>query len=244
MDPVTKGGANRSGILNKKRMAGLGIFAVIVFIVLTPFILQGSRVKQIPFTSEAGFARLDSSEQWSSFSHSLNISERKARIEDFKLIFTKQDTIHSIRFGIVEQTADGYTNYQYHHCFSCELEEENGVRLTRNSSKEYLQYSQLLDADAFFEKLDQLKASGLLENSHSDYTLLVSSGWDEGIGLEGTYYDLTDGDFKEVDKDKHGVLYSGYNIQVIENDSDIGFETNEAAKTVFIGNFKEEENVQ
>lgn len=213
-------------------------FAMIPFIVicLGIYLLNQDDVKPIPFYKHSDFTSLNNSASWKEFKETLNISDYNAKIANFKLIIEDNKKIYSVKFDIIDHTDGKFTYYWYQNCYSC-TQEENKPFIKKFERQESPEYYHLMDANSFFTKLDLLKKEGFINNTSFPYNIIWLKGTNESIAYPGEYFLLLDKQLQKLEKSN--ARFSGYNLQVIGNNSPERFSTTEeTTRTIFISHFQ------
>ena len=199
--------------MSKKRVM---ISVIIGLIAAISMIYIGkNRVKQVPLYNHADFNTINSSQSWGEFREKLKISKQYSKIEYFKLIIDKNQEIHSLNLDVVDKVDGKYKIYHYQNCFSCERKEENQVYMNKSTLDTWSQYEDLVTAQEFFSKLDELKKEKFFGNHENEFILLKSSGRNEAIGLPGEYFVLNNKNIRKIDKTEN-TSYQGINLMVFE----------------------------
>ncbi|MQR87742.1 hypothetical protein GFV16_17735 [Bacillus megaterium] len=180
------------------------------------------------------------SKSWEFFRKEQQLSQHKAKIENFRLTLDRNQNISSMRFTVIDPSDDNsYTMLDYSSCFSCEDKGED--RLTVTSDKvdgKPAQYDRLMTADEFFSKVEILNNQHFFTASrYYAYTHLYSTGEYENTSYDGPYFVLEGTELKQLqtfhslDKD-----YRDYgSIQVIGSNSSGSYQTSEGTtKSVII----------
>ncbi|MGE7763314.1 hypothetical protein [Peribacillus sp. NPDC097895] len=221
--------------MNIKKWAISGTF-VLIAILTAIYYVNENYIKEVPLYKQTDFKTVNSQESWESFRGKLNISKRKVKIENFQLILDKKNNIYSVKFDLVDKDPGEYTIYHYRNCFSCASKEDNKIEISKSTVTQWQQYEKLMYADRFFSALDTLNQKDFFDNQEFAYALIVSSGLNEEIDLEGDHYLLENESLHIGPK----TVSSGFNLQVIGSERHESFSTDiETTKSVFIDNYLE-----
>lgn len=196
-------------------------------------------VEKVPFYHQVDFNKVNNGVSWASFSEKLNITNQHAKIENFKLTIDKNHNVVSLTFDVIDKVNNEFNIYHYNNCFSCEYEEENHIRISKNTVNEWVQYDRLINAKEFFSKLDILQQERFFKDIQFEKFTIYSSGWYEGIGLEGDYFTLDDRTIQKIDI-KPNMHYEGFNLWIRESNRPSNVSSEIETQIVFIANFREE----
>lgn len=226
----------RDNLIKNKRKI---IWTVMVLTIVTSiYYINMNKVQETPLYKQREFNTISNKNSWRLFREELKVSRRNTKIEDFQLILDKNNKIYSVKFDLVDKDKDKFIVYHYSSCFSCEINEENKVSISKSTAREWLQYDKLVEADIFFSALDDLNKKDFFEHSKFEYKLIVSSGWNEESLLKGDYYLLEDKSLQKISNGKPKTMSTGYNLQVIGSDRPESFSTDiETTKFVFIDSY-------
>ncbi|WP_428910726.1 hypothetical protein [Niallia sp. Krafla_26] len=214
--------------------------SLIVVILGAIYYLSKNDVKEVPLFQQTDFNTVNIKDSWTLFRNELNISKENSKIENFQLILDEKNNIYSIKFDLVDKDNEEFTIYHYSNCYACELKEENKINISKNKVNEWLQYDKLVYADSFFTALDALNQKDFFEHKGFEYSLIVSSGWNEFRELEGDYYVLENTNIQKISNEGSKTLSSGFNLQVIGSDRPSNFSTDiGTTKFVYIDNDSE-----
>ncbi|RHW43367.1 hypothetical protein D1B31_01500 [Neobacillus notoginsengisoli] len=210
--------------------------SIILFAILSAiYYFSENYVREVSLFKQTDFNTVNNKESWELFRSELSISKENSKIENFHLILDKKNTIYSIQFDLVDKDDDQYTIYHY-----SESKEENNINISKSKANEWLQYDNLVYADYFFSALDTLKQKGFFDSKKFEYKLIVSSGWNEEIELEGDHFVLTNNNIRKIGNEGSTTVSSGFNLQVIGSDRSSNFSTDIlTTKSIFIENYLE-----
>ncbi|MCL9635814.1 hypothetical protein L2095_13825 [Bacillus zanthoxyli] len=179
------------------------------------------------------------SKSWEFFRKEQQLSQHKAKIEDFRLTLDRDQNISSMRFTVIDPSDhNSYTMLHYSSCFSCEDQGEDWLTVTSDKvDGKPAQYDRLMTADEFFSKVEILNNQHFFTTSRYAYTHLHSSGEYENTSYDGPYFVLGGTELKQLqishssNKDYHD--YGS--IQVIGSNSSESYQTSEGTtKSVII----------
>jgi len=171
------------------------------------------------------------SKSWESFRKEQQLSQHKAKIEDFRLTLDRDQNISSMRFTVIDPSDDNsYTMLDYSSCFLCEDKGEDRLTVTSDKvDRKPAQYDRLMTADEFLLKVETLNNQHFFTTSRYAYMHLHSSGEYENTSYDGPYFILEGTELKQLqtshslDKD-----YRNYgSIQVIGSNSSGSYQTSE-----------------
>lgn len=222
----------------KKSWIFLAITCLVAALIMV-YINKKNEVYQVPFYNQVNFNSVNNNNSWEKFREEIGISESNSKIENFKLIVDKNNNIYSVKFDIVDKVNGEFEIYRYENCFSCELEEENQVRINRLTTDKYNRYEEIIKANEFFPKLDFIKQEMFFEDRGNEFILIHSSGSNDNIDIEGDYFTLENRNLNKIDN-KEDYRYKGVNLQFYMNNLPTNFSSDDNTVTVFISNFTKE----
>ncbi|MEH7161806.1 hypothetical protein [Priestia megaterium] len=140
------------------------------------------------------------SKSWESFRKEQQLSQHKAKIEDFRLTLDRDQNISSMRFTVIDPSDDNsYTMLDYISCFLCEDKGEDRLTVTSDKvDRKPAQYDRLMTADEFFLKVETLNNQHFFTTSRYAYTHLHSSGEYENTSYDGPYFILEGTELKQL----------------------------------------------
>lgn len=218
---------------------GWGLFSLVIAVLLvSTFSNNGSTVKQTQLFKQKEFGLIDTYKSWENFANEMDISKRNSKIQDFELVVSKNNKIHSLKFNVIEESTKGFFLYQYKQCITCETKEENKVTIVKDSVDSWSGYSKLIDAKDFFRNLQLVKESQRGKSKY-EYNLLRSSGRYDETALEGIYYALNGSAFSEIKPPTNKQYYVAFNIQMVGNEYSDDFSSNaDNTKTFLVSEYE------
>ncbi|MFI8653829.1 hypothetical protein [Priestia megaterium] len=207
----------------------LAILALLILSIVVNVVYKGTK-QTLLFTRDE-LKSGEVSKSWESFRKEQQLSQHKAKIEDFRLTLDRDQNISSMRFTVIDPSDDNsYTMLDYSSCFLCEDKGEDRLTVTSDKvDRKPAQYDRLMTADEFFLKVETLNNQHFFTTSRYAYTHLHSSGEYENTSYDGPYFILEGTELKQLqtshslDKD-----YRNYgSIQVIGSNSSGSYQTSE-----------------
>lgn len=179
------------------------------------------------------------SKSWEFFRKEQQLSQNKAKIENFRLTLDRHQNISSMQFTVIDPSDDNsYTMLDYSSCFSCEDKGEDRLTVTGDKvDGKPAQYDRLMTAAEFFSKVETLNNQHFFTTSRYAYTHLYSSGEYENTSYNGPYFVLEGTELKQLQTSHSSNKdYNDYSIiQVTGSNSSGSYETSEGTtKSVII----------
>jgi len=207
----------------------LAILALLILSIVVNVVYKGTK-QTLLFTRDE-LKSGEVSKSWESFRKEQQLSQHKAKIEDFRLTLDRDQNISSMRFTVIDPSDDNsYTMLDYSSCFLCEDKGEDRLTVTSDKvDRKPAQYDRLMTADEFLLKVETLNNQHFFTTSRYAYMHLHSSGEYENTSYDGPYFILEGTELKQLqtshslDKD-----YRNYgSIQVIGSNSSGSYQTSE-----------------
>ncbi|MGG0461552.1 hypothetical protein [Priestia aryabhattai] len=213
--------------------------AILALLILSIVNVVYKGTKQTLLFTRDGLKSGEVSKSWESFRKEQQLSQPKAKIENFRLTLDRDQNISSMRFTVIDSSDhNSYKMLDYSSCFSCEDQGEDWLTVTNDKvDRKPAQYDRLMTADEFFSKVEILNNQHFFTTSRYAYTHLYSTGEYENTSYDGPYFVLEGTELKQLqtshssNKDYHD--YGS--IQVIGSNSSGSYQTSEGTtKNVII----------
>lgn len=156
-------------------------------------------------------------DSWTAFKKEHEFS-KDARIGEFSMTLSTIGDFESVKFRLVEPSGKNYNIFNYQDCSTCPELQDNEITVWNEKVKSVKSYSDLMNADEFFAKLQEVNQHKLFTKETASSLFLVRSRqWNDQINYPGEYYALNGNQLNKIEGSSEQNSLKGYNLQIVEN---------------------------
>lgn len=177
-------------------------------------------------------------DNWNTFKKEHEFS-KNARIEEFSMTLSNVGDFESVKFKLVDPSGEKYHIFNYQDCSTCPNLKDDEITVWTEKANKVGNYSDLLPADDFFAKLQEVNQHKIFTKETLNTLYLVRTRqWSDQIKFPGEYFALEGKELNQIEAPKEQSPLKGYNLQVLENTGD-NFISNEKTVNIIIGDKEE-----
>jgi hypothetical protein len=222
----------------KKGYLILGVILIVAFVV---GILSEDKLKKEEtwLFNEKNVYETNIKDSWSGFKKEHEFSN-DARIGEFSMTLSTIGDFESVKFRLVEPAGKKYKIFYYQDCSACPELQDNEITVWNEKAKSVKNYTELMRADEFFEKLQEVnQQKALTKETASSLFLVRTRHWSDEISSPGEYYSLEGNQLNKIEAGSEQNPHKGYNLQILENTLK-NFIPNENTVNIIIGDKTEQ----
>jgi hypothetical protein len=200
----------------KKGYLILGVILVVAFIV---GLLSEDKLKkeEIWLFNEKNVYETNIIDSWTTFKKKHEFSN-DARIGEFSMTLSTIGDIESVKFKLAEPSGKKYIIFNYQDCSTCPELQDNEITVWNEKVKNLNSFSNLMKADEFFAKLQDVNLhKAFTKETESSLFLVRTRQWNEQINYPGEYYSLEGNQLNKIEAGSEQNPHKGYNLQILEN---------------------------
>jgi hypothetical protein len=200
----------------KKGYLILGIILLAGFVV---GLLSEDKLKkeEIWLFNEENVYETNITDSWKVFKKEHEFS-KDTRIGEFSMTLSTIGDFESVKFRLIEPSGKNYKIFNYQDCSACPELQDNEITVWNEKVKSVKSYSDLMIADEFFAKLQEVNQHKILTKETASSLFLVRTRqWNDQINYPGSYYTLNGNQLNKIEASSEQKSLKGYNLQIVEN---------------------------
>lgn len=222
----------------KKGYLIIGVILVAAFIV---GILSEDKFKKEEkwLFNEENVYETDILENWTAFKKEHKFSN-DVRIGEFSMTLSTIGDFESVKFRLADPSGKKYNIFNYQDCSTCPNLKDSEISVWKEKVKTIKGYSDLMKADDFFVKLEEVNQQKVFTKETASSLFLVRTRlWSDEIKYPGEYYALDGTQLNKIEAGSEQNPLKGYNLQILENTLK-DFIPNENTVNIIIGDKAEQ----
>jgi hypothetical protein len=200
----------------KKSYLIIGLILIAAFIV---GILSEDKFKkeEVWLFSQENVYETNILESWTAFKKEHNFSN-DVRIGEFSMTLSTIGDFESVKFRLADPSGKKFNIFNYQDCSTCPNLKDSEISVWKEKVKSIKSYPDLMKADDFFAKLEEVNQQKVFTKETASSLFLVRTRlWSDEINYPGEYYALEGTQLNKIETSGEGNTLRGYNLQILEN---------------------------
>jgi hypothetical protein len=200
----------------KKSYLIIGLILIAAFIV---GILSEDKFKkeEVWLFSQENVYETNILESWTAFKKEHNFSN-DVRIGEFSMTLSTIGDFESVKFRLADPSGKKFIIFNYQDCSTCPNLKDSEISVWKEKVKSIKSYHDLMKADDFFAKLEEVNQQKVFTKETASSLFLVRTRlWSDEINYPGEYYALEGTQLNKIETSGEGNTLRGYNLQILEN---------------------------
>jgi hypothetical protein len=200
----------------KKGYLFIGVILIAAFVV---GLLSEDKFKkeEIWLFNEENVYETNIYESWTAFKKEHEFSN-DVRIGEFSMTISTIGDFESVKFRLADISGKKYNIFNYQDCSTCPNLKDSEISVWNEKVKSIKSYSDLMKADDFFAKLQEVNQQKVFTKETASSLFLVRTRlWSDEIKYPGEYYALDGTQLNKIESASDQNPLKGYNLQILEN---------------------------
>jgi hypothetical protein len=173
--------------------------------------------EEIWLFNEENVYETDILKSWTAFKKEHNLSD-DVRIGEFSMTLSTIGDFESVKFRLADHSGKKYNIFNYQDCSTCPNLKDSEISVWKEKVKSIKSYPDLMRADDFFTKLEEVNQQKVFTKETASSLFLVRTRlWSDEINYPGEYYVLDGTQLNKIEVGSEQNPHKGYNLQILEN---------------------------